>query len=631
MLDKLKQFRDKAWSAIRLFFSNTIILFKQNIGDIFCFSLFCACASLLMSKIAQGLCYKLLIWVTGVRYINSDNLLHILARPDAVLILFSFLIVMTYCSLFEIGGFLHAFSMAQVGRKTTFFNMLAAGMRTCRKAFRPSNWLVFVFILVLYPLTGIISMSNSAYKVRIPDFIYIGISENRTYTTAFVIIYLILLFTELFYLFAINVFVLQDMSFSRSCRFSRRLGKGHLLRTVCLMSLLAAAVGLLVNSISSVIITTVAELLEKTPFIVTVSGTNVIEPVVLEAGAQITAAHVVRRFLRVLFGAPIIDAGLTVLFFEYIEEKNMLAELTPATFRIRDFDKKHVDGFLLVCVCVLAVTFIYLVPRYAFLAENVRLPEVCAHRGDNVTAPDNSYEAFELAAAENVPWVELDLQMCKDGTVVVSHDATLKRQCGINIPIYTLTYEELQQYEMGDWMPGSYEHVKIPTFESVLRLLKENDMKVQVEFKPTGHEPGIEEEALRLINETGMHDNVMIICLNDAPLEKIRALDPTISMAHCAFMTWDVYAQVDDADALSVEMSAVTPMLVHKLHEAGKTVTCWTVDDPSKVQYLVSCGVDEIGTNDPTMLMEELAKADCRGGLPRIFHLAMNSLSEMEQ
>jgi hypothetical protein len=53
---------------------------------------------------------------------------------------------------------------------------------------------------------------------------------------------------------------------------------------------------------------------------------------------------------------------------------------------------------------------LYYAQHYGYLAETVEKPLVCAHRGDNVNAPDNSYEAFELAVSEGVPWLELDVQ-----------------------------------------------------------------------------------------------------------------------------------------------------------------------------------------------------------------------------
>ena len=156
-------------------------------------------------------------------------------------------------------------------------------------------------------------------------------------------------------------------------------------------------------------------------------------------------------------------------------------------------------------------------------------------------------------------------------------------------------------------------------------------MKVQIETKPSKKKPGLEEEVLRIIEQTGMHDKVMIISLHSDSIKKIKELDPGITAAHAVMMTWEDYADVEDADNLSAEIGTVTPLLVDALHQAGMKVFCWTADDPSDIQYLVSCGVDVIGTDDPVMVKEKLAEADCSGGVRRCFYLIMHVLADMER
>lgn len=248
-----------------------------------------------------------------------------------------------------------------------------------------------------------------------------------------------------------------------------------------------------------------------------------------------------------------------------------------------------------------------------------------------MNAPDNSYEAFELAVSEGLPWIELDVQITADGVVVAEHDATLIRRFGLNEAVADMTYDELMQHEVISSTGGDYQHVHITTLEDVLLLARENDMLVQVETKPSEKRPGLEEEVLRLIEQTGMHDRVMIISLYSDSIAKVKELDPEITAAHAVMMTWQDYAEVEDADNLSAEVGTITPELVHAMHEAGRKVFCWTADDPDGIQYLVSCGVDVIGTDDPVMVTEQLDKADYSGGVRRIYHLTMNRIAGMER
>jgi len=97
-----------------------------------------------------------------------------------------------------------------------------------------------------------------------------------------------------------------------------------------------------------------------------------------------------------------------------------------------------------------------------------------AHRGlhDDVV-PENSLTAFRLAR-ENGYGVELDVQMTKDGQLVVFHDGNLKRVCGVDGFLRDYTYEELQQFSL----KGTQE--KIPLFSTVLNTLGTTDLICEI-------------------------------------------------------------------------------------------------------------------------------------------------------
>lgn len=89
-----------------------------------------------------------------------------------------------------------------------------------------------------------------------------------------------------------------------------------------------------------------------------------------------------------------------------------------------------------------------------------------AHRGlhdGNHAVPENSLRAFQLAV-ENGYGMELDVQLTADGQLVVFHDRTLKRVCGIDLALHTLTYDQLKLYPLPD---GTI----IPLFSQVLELV----------------------------------------------------------------------------------------------------------------------------------------------------------------
>lgn len=100
-----------------------------------------------------------------------------------------------------------------------------------------------------------------------------------------------------------------------------------------------------------------------------------------------------------------------------------------------------------------------------------------AHRGlfDNTSVPENSLPAFLKAMKEGYA-IELDVRLTRDDVLVVFHDDTLERMCGVEKRVRELTYEELRAYSLS----GTTEY--IPTFKEVLRAIA-GAVPVLVEIK----------------------------------------------------------------------------------------------------------------------------------------------------
>lgn len=124
---------------------------------------------------------------------------------------------------------------------------------------------------------------------------------------------------------------------------------------------------------------------------------------------------------------------------------------------------------------VIGCIIVALIALYIFLLAPGRLHEKdgavwnasYAHRGlhsKDKSISENSLAAFSLAAAEGYG-IELDIQLTADGQVVVFHDDSLKRVCGVDKALCDCSYEELRQYRLN----GTDE--RIPLFSDVLMLV----------------------------------------------------------------------------------------------------------------------------------------------------------------
>lgn len=105
-----------------------------------------------------------------------------------------------------------------------------------------------------------------------------------------------------------------------------------------------------------------------------------------------------------------------------------------------------------------------------------------AHRGLHDASkgiPENSLKAFRRAVKGGYG-MEMDLQLTRDGKLVVFHDKSLERMCGVKKNLTDLTYEELQTYSLA----GTQE--KIPLFDEVLEIVA-GKVPMIIEIKAEGH------------------------------------------------------------------------------------------------------------------------------------------------
>ncbi len=98
-----------------------------------------------------------------------------------------------------------------------------------------------------------------------------------------------------------------------------------------------------------------------------------------------------------------------------------------------------------------------------------------AHRGlHNELAPENTLLAFQNAIDNGHP-IELDVQALKDGTLLVFHDESTKRLCGINTDIRSMTYKHAKQLLVYDKFP-------IPTLHEALEFI-DGKVPILIEVK----------------------------------------------------------------------------------------------------------------------------------------------------
>ena len=434
------------------FFKRVLLLFTQDYVETALFILFCTIITAATTSILKKLLVKGMMLVSGVTYIAPVNLKQVLLNPLSIIMMLLFAVIVTLMSLFEIAGLLHTFSVAQAGRETNLTCMFMAGFRACWKALNPRNWPIMVFILVLVPLTKLLSLSGSTFKLILPGFVNQTIDYTKWLNVLYYVLYWVLILFLAVYIFSINGFVLQKESFFKSCSKSRKLCKGHVIEVLLNMFLLTVILNFTINSVSSIIVVNGEELM---------SFMRRTGNVVAKSEAVGTYTYALRQVLKSFLSPAINNAALTVLFYKFLDDKTKKETVSGEVHELKEYSMKRTVAFVVSLAVVSLAIIGVMTYRYSYLFESVDRPLVCAHRGDNVNAPENTMPAFELAASENLKWIELDVHQTSDGVIVCNHDSTIKRVTGRNLAI---TMSHMKTSPRSSSVPGCRVNMSMSTY-----------------------------------------------------------------------------------------------------------------------------------------------------------------------
>lgn len=229
--------------------------------------------------------------------------------------------------------------------------------------------------------------------------------------------------------------------------------------------------------------------------------------------------------------------------------------------------------------------------------------KVWAHRGSSAYAPENTIEAFLLAAEQGADGVELDVQLTKDGEMVVVHDEEIDRVSDGSGLVKDYTLAELKNFHFNKTHP-EYENAKIPTLREVYEALKPTGMTINVELK-TGifWYENLEEKVLALTKEMGMEDRVIYSSFNHYSIAKILELDPKASTGILyADVIYDVVNYAKKIGTGALHPATYHVQMADFLQEYVKSdvaVHVWTVNDKAEINRLMDAGVDAVITNYP--------------------------------
>ena len=243
----------------------------------------------------------------------------------------------------------------------------------------------------------------------------------------------------------------------------------------------------------------------------------------------------------------------------------------------------------------------------ARIVDQVRFhetPQISAHRGSSITAPENTMAAILLAIEEGADFVEIDVQETSDGTVVLVHDKDLKRVFGIDRGVWEVTYDALKDLDSGGWFSPEFSDQRLATLDQVIKAVK-GKAKLNIELKFNGHQKQLAKEVVRIVNENDFGGQCILTSLDYGGLNRVRAADSKLRIGLIVTSAIGDITQLK-VDLLSVSAGAVKRDLIQRAHRKGLEVHVWTVNEIPLMNTMIGMGVDNIITDNPKLLGELL-------------------------
>lgn len=241
-----------------------------------------------------------------------------------------------------------------------------------------------------------------------------------------------------------------------------------------------------------------------------------------------------------------------------------------------------------------------------------------AHRGGSAIAPEHTLASYQMAVDMNADFIEIDLQMSKDGVLVAFHDDTVDRTTDGSGKVAKMDLADIKKLDAGSWFNAEkpdrakdeYVGIQVPTLEEIFTAFGDRT-HYYIETKQPDKSEGMEENLLELLHRYGLLEkslpkgHVIIQSFSADSLKTIHALNDDIPLIQLidnskqeipSPETFKLYREY--AVGIGVSSKNADEAYIAAAKEASLLVHVFIVDELPEGEKLKSWGANGIFTND---------------------------------
>lgn len=238
---------------------------------------------------------------------------------------------------------------------------------------------------------------------------------------------------------------------------------------------------------------------------------------------------------------------------------------------------------------------------------------IFGHRGSAGTSPENTMLSFLAANQAGADGIELDVQMTKDGELVVIHDETVDRTTDGSGFVKDLFLADILKLDASYKFPDFLGKAQIPTLEEVLKWVAAlPSFLVNIELKNGIVDyPMIEEKTIELVQKYSLEKRTILSSFNHYSLVKCselsREIETAILYVEGLYKPWE-YAKQVGAAGLHPHYLAVNHAIIESSKSYQVAVRPFTVNEEKWMQDLFENECTAFFTDFPEKAVEERIK-----------------------
>ena len=225
-----------------------------------------------------------------------------------------------------------------------------------------------------------------------------------------------------------------------------------------------------------------------------------------------------------------------------------------------------------------------------------------AHRGASAVAPESTRAAIREAARAGADMVELDVQVTRDGRLIIFHDDRLERTTDGSGRVADARYSQLARLDAGSWFHQRFAGERILLVSQAIQVVPRR-MGINLELKRTPHRRALLRRLRRVVRRGRVVRRLLISSFDPHLLQPLHATGLPLAL---------ICRRAPDASLQrAIQLRCVAWHPFHALatrrriaqaHDAGLRVHAWTVNSRARARQLARWGVDGVFTNHPARL-----------------------------